>query len=102
MKTITIIFLCNFISINFINAQKCYVCDQNGCDRPGPGNIKDCFDGDYTGTSGKPFLNGVYNKVNDTNIYTTIESELNTFVSQIGVNQSAVSWKSLTQWVNFL
>jgi hypothetical protein len=79
MKIITIIFLWNIISINWIHAQKCYVCDDTtGCDYPASGNIKSCADAGTAGDSGK------------------------SFVVSSNINQSAIPpWNSLTQWVNF-
>ncbi len=95
-----IIFLCMMISINFLYAEKCYICDQTGCDRPGATDIKDCSDAELGGTSGKAFVNGAFGK-NETDIYTVIQNEYNAFLLTIQVNQTFASWTSLTKWVNF-
>lgn len=103
MKIITIIFLWNIISINWINAQKCYVCDDTtGCDYPASGNIKSCADAGTAGDSGKSFVAGALGKSNAGDIYNTIQDELKNFAASSNINQSAIPpWNSLTQWVNF-
>jgi hypothetical protein len=105
MKTITIIVLCNIISINLINAQtqKCYVCDQNGCDRPGSGDIQTCSDASgYTGgISGKSFVNGALGENNATAIYSILENTLDDYALKVHINTSAMpTWNSLTEWVD--
>lgn len=102
IKTITLVFLCNLINLNFITAQKCYVCD-NTCDRPGATDLKDCSDAENGGTSGKTFVQGAIKGNAVGTAYTDLETELSNYAENIlAVNKSLTSWKSLTQWVKFI
>jgi hypothetical protein len=104
IKTIAIIFLCNIININFIDAyadQKCYVCDQV-CDHPGAGDIKACSDSTSGGTSGADFVKGALESTAK-DIYKSVEDDLSKYgENELGLNNTVMpQWTSLTQWVNF-
>jgi len=108
MKTIIVIFLCNIIIINFINAdypdQKCYICDQtNGCNSPGSGYIKSCSITGVGGTSGKSFVSNALIGTNNPKIYESIYTNLSIYAQTIGLDPTIMpSWENLTRWVNFL
>ena len=104
MKRMLLLSLICTIDVDVLRAayeaQKCYVCDQSGCDNPGAGDIKDCSDSAAGGASGKGFVNGAFNSTVDIN--GKMAADLQTFgTASLGINQSAMpSWTILTRWVN--
>ncbi len=101
MKMIAILFLCNIICMNLIDAQKCYICDQSACDHPSQADIGTCSENDAGGKSGKTFVSSALSKsINDT--YSSIATDLSAQITSVGLNATIVNWASLTQWVNIL
>jgi hypothetical protein len=85
--------------MNLINAQKCYVCDTNGCEHPSDADIQTCSEESEEGKSGKDFVSNALGKtINDT--YSSIATDLNAYVQSLNINTSVVNWAGLTQWVN--
>jgi hypothetical protein len=101
MKMIVILFLCNIIGMNLIDAQQCYVCDQSGCEHPGQADIKSCSEQESGGQSGQNFVSKALGK-SETDVYSQIGTELSGYVTTLNLNKTVVTWASLTQWVNIL
>ena len=99
-KCILLVSLVNVISAVYSN-QKCYICDQNGCDHPGANDIKACSDSSSDGTSGKTFVQTAFQEASGTDMNSKFDKSLTQFgTGTLGINSTIMpKWEQLTRWV---